>query len=64
MAITRMAEYKPLSFSTTMRNPERIVEFLNCILPFEGKILTNEIIHEVTVNLISKKLYFTQKIDE
>ena len=63
MAITRMAEYKPLSFSTTMRNPERIVEFLNCILPFEGKILTNEIIHEVTVNLISKKLYFTQKYE-
>lgn len=63
MAITRKAEYKPLSFSTTMRNPERIVEFLNCILPFEGKILTNEIIHEVTINLISKKLYFTQKYE-
>lgn len=39
----RAAEYKPLSFSTTMRNPTRIAGFLNCILPFEGKILTNEI---------------------
>lgn len=51
----RKAEYKPLSFSTTMRNPTRIAGFLNCILPFEGKILTNEIINEVAINLISKK---------
>lgn len=57
MAKEREKEYKPLSFSTTMRNPARIADFLNCILPFEGQILTEQIIHEVAVNLISKKLY-------
>lgn len=63
MPIERKAEYKPLSFSTTMRNPTRIAGFLNCILPFEGKILTNEIINEVAINLISKKLYYTQQYE-
>lgn len=48
---------KPLSFSTTIRNPERIPNFLRCILPFEGKILTSEIIHEVVKNLIREKEY-------
>lgn len=53
----RAAEYKPLSFSTTMRNPARIADFLKCISPFEGKILTNEIIFEVAKSLIKRKLY-------
>lgn len=57
MAKERQKEYKPLSFSTTMRNPARIADFLNCILPFEGQILTEQIIHKVAVKLISKKLY-------
>lgn len=53
----RQAEYKPLSFSTTMRNPSRIADFLTCILPYEGQILTNDIIHSVAETLIKKKLY-------
>lgn len=57
MANERKKEFKPLSFSTTMRNPARIADFLNCILPFEGQILTEQIIHEVAVKLISQKLY-------
>ena len=57
MAGTRNAEYKPLSFSTTMRNPERIVDFLNCILPYEGQLLSNSVIEQVAVNLIRNKLY-------
>lgn len=48
---------KPLSFSTTIRNPERIPNFLKCILPFEGKILTSEIIHDVIKNVIREKEY-------
>ncbi len=59
----RAKEYKPLSFSTTMRNPARIAAFLNCILPFEGQVLTSEIIHEVAVNLITEKLYYTEKYE-
>lgn len=63
MARERQPEHKPLSFSTTMRNPARIANFLKCIVPFEGKILTNEIIHEVAVNLITNKLYYTQQYE-
>ena len=48
---------KPLSFSTTIRNPERIPNFLRCILPFEGKILTSDIINEVVKNVIREKEY-------
>lgn len=51
------SKYKPLSFSTTIRNPERIPNFLRCILPFEGKILTSAIIHEVVKNVIREKEY-------
>lgn len=57
MAREREAEYKPLSFSTTMRNPARIADFLKCILPYEGQTLTNEIIMSVASPLIKKKLY-------
>lgn len=57
MPKTRKAEYKPLSFSTTMRNPERIVDFLNCILPYEGQVLNNTVIEQVATNLIRNKLY-------
>lgn len=57
MARERNAEFKPLSFSTTMRNPSRIADFLKCILPYEGQTLTNEIIMYVATSLIKKKLY-------
>ena len=63
MTKQRKAERKPLSFSTTMRNPDRISGFLNCILPFEGQILTNDIIHEVALQLIMKKYYYTEKYE-
>lgn len=52
-----VSKAKPLSFSTTIRNPERIPNFLRCILPFEGKILTSEIIYEVVKNVIREKEY-------
>lgn len=48
---------KPLSFSTTMRNPNRIANFLNCLLPFEGMILNNDLIDKVVRKVIKEKLY-------
>lgn len=53
----RKAEYKILSFSTTMRNPERIANFLKALLPFERRILTHEIIMQIIVSLIKNKIY-------
>lgn len=63
MTKERNAVRKPLSFSTTMRNPERIAGFLKCILPYEGQILNNDVIHEVAINLIKDKYYYTQKYE-
>ena len=53
----RKSEYKILSFSTTMRNPQRIVEFLKALLPFENQTLSHEIIMQVVAHLIANKLY-------
>lgn len=57
MSRERAAEAKPLSFSTTMRNPLRIADFLNCIAPFEGKILTHDIIMQIMKSAIKRKIY-------
>lgn len=53
----RKEENKPLSFSTTMRNPARIANFLQIISVYEGQILTNNVINEIVISLIQHKLY-------
>ncbi|MDU5803728.1 MAG: AlwI family type II restriction endonuclease [Fusobacterium periodonticum] len=53
----RKDERKPLSFSTTMRNPERISQFVDCIKDFEGQILTEELIMKIVKKVIKNKLY-------
>lgn len=50
-------KYKLLSFSTTMRNPERMPAFLEVLLPYENHLLTHEIIMKIVEKLIQKKLY-------
>lgn len=60
MKITsRKPERKPLSFSTTMRNPERIAGFLTCLQEFEGWILTSDVIRLVIKSVLNKGLYST-----
>ena len=59
LLIMAKAKSKPLSFSTTMRNPNRIAGFLSQIVEFEGQILTSEIIYKVVHNVIKNKLYYT-----
>ncbi len=61
MPRARCAERKPLSFSTTMRNPDRIAGFLNCLLPFENMILTSEVIHKIIKIILANRLYKTAK---
>lgn len=58
------SERKPLSFSTTMRNPERIAKFLSCVLPYENQILTHDIIVEIIKLVLNKKLYKPTIIDK
>ena len=59
MPRTRNAERKPLSFSTTMRNPDRIAGFLDCLLPYENMMLTSDVIHKIIKNILANKLYKT-----
>lgn len=59
MSRTRNAERKPLSFSTTMRNPDRIAGFLDCLLPYENMTLTSDVIHKIIKNILANKLYKT-----
>lgn len=58
----RKSEYKPLSFTTTLRNPERIKKFLSVLVEFEGRILTNELIDKIVFKLISQKIYIPNYI--
>jgi hypothetical protein len=53
----RRKELKPFSYTTTIRNPERISSFLNCILPYNGKILTEDLISKICQSIIIQKLY-------
>jgi hypothetical protein len=60
----RQAEYKPLLFTTTMRNPERLKDFLSVLSEYDDKVLTNEIIDKVAKTLIQKGLYQPMKISQ
>lgn len=58
-----IAKRKPLSFNTTMRNPDRIAGFLKILQNYEGKILTNNVIHNICCELIMKKLYLPNVVN-
>lgn len=53
----RKSEFKPISFTTTLRNPERMKEFLKILSVYEGQKLTNILIMKVVRNLIKSNLY-------
>jgi hypothetical protein len=58
----RISNFKPLLFTTTVRNPERLKGFLSVFNKYNGKILTIEIIESVTKELIQKGLYQPLKV--
>lgn len=45
----RSSEYKPLLYTTTVRNPERIKNNLFILKKFENKILTNELAIQIVM---------------
>lgn len=57
LQIMAKSKRKILSFSTTMRNPERIASFLNCIKDYSGQILDETTILKIVKAVISNKLY-------
>ena len=47
----RKPEYKPLLYTTTIRNPERFKDFMHILKRFNGRILNNK-----TVELFEREL--------
>jgi len=60
----RNSEYKPLLFTTTMRSPERLRDFLTVFSEYDGQVLTNEIINKVSKTLIQKGLYRPTRVSQ
>ena len=60
----RKAEYKPLLFTTTIRNPERLKDFLTVLNENNGEVLTTKIIVKIVKALIQKGLYRPMKTSQ
>lgn len=54
-------KYKPLSFSTTLRNPERMGEILVIMKNFDNKIMSEDLCNDIYVKFIETKTVFPQK---
>lgn len=61
---TRNAEYKPLLYTTTVRNPERIKYNLYVLKKFENQILTDELATNIVGELIRYGLYRPMKVSD
>ncbi len=58
----RASEYKPLLFTTTIRNPERLKWFLAVLKDYDGQTLTNELAEKIAGELIRIGLYVPTKL--
>lgn len=58
----RASEYKPLLFTTTLRNPERLKWFLGVLKNYDGKILTNDLAENIAGEIIRTGLYKPTKL--
>ena len=54
---TRDLEYKPLLYTTTVRNPERVKSLLNILVQFDGQTLTDELATRIVAETIRYGLY-------
>lgn len=58
----RESTFKPLLFTTTVRNPERMKRLLNILSKFDKKTLTTVLSEEIIAELIKYGLYRPMKI--
>lgn len=63
MPTIRKREYKPLLFTTTVRNPQRVKYLLNIFLNFDGQMLTNDLAETIVGELIKYGLYRPKKVN-
>ena len=50
-------EYKPLLFDTTLRNPQRIKDYLKILYNYNNIVLNDDVIHMFVHDLLKEKLY-------
>lgn len=55
---------KVFSISTTVRNPQRNIDFLEAFKPFVGLTLTNDILYKFMFELVKKGIYQFNKLSE
>ncbi len=60
--MTRATRYKPLLFTTTLRNPERIKYFLRALEKYDEQVLTIALIDRIVGDLIADDLYKPNKL--
>ncbi len=58
----RAAAYKPLLFTTTLRNPERLKWFLAVLKEYNGYVLDDELAKRVAGELVKRGLYAPTKL--
>lgn len=58
----RKAEFKPLLFTTTVRNPERMKGLLNILSKYNDKLLNDELAGQIMGDLIKYGLYRPTKV--
>ncbi len=57
MAKQRDAEFKPLLYTTTVRNPERYKDFMHILKRYDGSILTPDVVRDFECDLFVCGLY-------
>ncbi len=60
----RQSEYKPLLFTTTLRNPERLKWFLGILKDYDGQILTDDLAITIASEIIRNGLYAPTNISK
>lgn len=60
--MSRKATYKPLLFTTTLRNPERLKWFLGVLKEYDGQILNDELAEKIAGEIIRIGLYRPTKL--
>ena len=62
--MSRIAQYKPLLLTTTMRNPERLKDFLGVLKAYAGRVLDDALATEVSGEIIRIGLYKPRRIQK
>ncbi len=64
MTTKRELEYKPLLYTTTVRNPERFKDLMFILKRYDGQILTNDLIRNFECDLFVCGLYRPMRLPE